>query len=212
MVKINNTAIFTVNSTPADDDLLLGTDVSNTSNDPDGETVNFRVDAITGGPKLLATVDAVVGDTEIIMPPSAFDNSKFDLYLLTLENVEFTGTASNTQVFIRFSNNGGTTYLTSGYQTSSTSGVTPTNAAYAETGAFDTSQILNGSLWFGNNIDANTKPYFNGSFAEQRGTSYAVSQIVGTMTSNMQINSVEISISAVKTLASGKIRLYGVRG
>jgi hypothetical protein len=212
MVKINNTAIFTVNSTPADDDLLLGTDVSNTSNDSDGETVNFRVDAITGGPKLLATVEAVVGDTEIIMPSSAFDNSKFDLYLLTLENVEFTGASSNTQLFIRFSNNAGVTFLTSGYITSSTSGATPSNAAYAETSVLATSQILSGSLWFGNNIDANTKPYFNGSLVQDRSGNYLVSQVVGTMNSNMQINSVEVSVSATKTLASGKIRLYGVRG
>jgi hypothetical protein len=43
--KINNTTVFPI-TVPGDDDLLLGTDVSDTSNDPDGQTVNFKVEDV----------------------------------------------------------------------------------------------------------------------------------------------------------------------
>lgn len=45
--KINDTITFPV-TTPSDNDLILGTDVSNTSNDPGGQTVNFRVSDVRG--------------------------------------------------------------------------------------------------------------------------------------------------------------------
>lgn len=45
--KINRTDIYPL-TTPADDDFVLGTDVSNTTNDPNGETVNFSIAALRG--------------------------------------------------------------------------------------------------------------------------------------------------------------------
>lgn len=45
MAKINDTSVYPV-TTPAAGDRLIGTDVSNTSNDASGETVNFQIDAI----------------------------------------------------------------------------------------------------------------------------------------------------------------------
>jgi len=45
MAKINNTTTFPITA-PALDDILLGTDVSDTGNSADGETVNFRMDDI----------------------------------------------------------------------------------------------------------------------------------------------------------------------
>jgi hypothetical protein len=45
MVKVNDTTTFPI-TTPALDDLLFGTDVSNTSASADGETVNFTPESI----------------------------------------------------------------------------------------------------------------------------------------------------------------------
>lgn len=47
MAKINDTTNFPV-TTPALDDMVLGTDVSNTSNDANGETVNFTFASLRG--------------------------------------------------------------------------------------------------------------------------------------------------------------------
>jgi hypothetical protein len=43
--KINDTTVFQI-TTPGENDLLLGTDVSDTSNDPDGQTVNFKAEDV----------------------------------------------------------------------------------------------------------------------------------------------------------------------
>jgi len=61
MAKINDTNVFPITA-PAVDDILLGTDVSDTSNDANGETVNFDVydilnvlaSAASGAPKIQA--------------------------------------------------------------------------------------------------------------------------------------------------------------
>ena len=45
MAKTNDTTTFPITA-PAAADLLFGTDVSNTSNSPDGETVNFTVEDV----------------------------------------------------------------------------------------------------------------------------------------------------------------------
>ena len=45
MAKINNTTTFPI-TPPALDDIVLGTDVSDTGNSADGETVNFKMDDI----------------------------------------------------------------------------------------------------------------------------------------------------------------------
>jgi len=57
MAKINNTTTFPITA-PALDDIVLGTDVSDTGNSADGETVNFKLDDIR---KLaaLSTADSV---------------------------------------------------------------------------------------------------------------------------------------------------------
>jgi len=47
MAKINDTTTYPA-TTPASNDLLIGTDVSDTGNDPGGETVNFSVGNILG--------------------------------------------------------------------------------------------------------------------------------------------------------------------
>jgi hypothetical protein len=48
MAKINDTNTFPITA-PAGDDMLLGTDVSDTSNDANGETVNFTINSIIAG-------------------------------------------------------------------------------------------------------------------------------------------------------------------
>lgn len=47
MAKINNTGTYPV-TTPASGDMLIGTDISNITNSPDGETVNFTIGSILG--------------------------------------------------------------------------------------------------------------------------------------------------------------------
>ena len=47
MTKINDTTTFPI-TTPADDDFVIGTDVSNTTNSVGGETVSFKVEDLRG--------------------------------------------------------------------------------------------------------------------------------------------------------------------
>ena len=47
MVKINDTTTFPITS-PVDDDFVIGTDISNTTNSSGGETVSFRIKDIRG--------------------------------------------------------------------------------------------------------------------------------------------------------------------
>lgn len=63
MVKINDTTTFPITA-PALDDLLLGTDRSNTGNDANGETVNFTVEEVSKlvpATELLATLTPTSG-------------------------------------------------------------------------------------------------------------------------------------------------------
>lgn len=63
MAKINDTSVFPITA-PALNDLLLGTDKSNTSNDANGETVNFTAQSIgllVPSTVLLATLSPTSG-------------------------------------------------------------------------------------------------------------------------------------------------------
>lgn len=53
MAKINDTTTYP-STTPAGGDLLIGTDISNTANDANGETVNFSIQGVSNWHELNA--------------------------------------------------------------------------------------------------------------------------------------------------------------
>jgi hypothetical protein len=58
MAKINDTTTYPT-ATPAADDIVIGTDVSNVSNSPNGETANFKLSDI--GSLLIETDEGEIG-------------------------------------------------------------------------------------------------------------------------------------------------------
>jgi hypothetical protein len=104
MVKINDTTAFP-NTTPADDDHVIGTDISNTSNSADGETVTFTIGSIAGSMKLIASADAS-GDSTLDF--TGFDSSRYDAYLFILQNV--IPTDNNDKLYLRTSTDGGSNF------------------------------------------------------------------------------------------------------
>jgi len=95
MAKINNTTTFPI--VPAadvsDEDLLIGTDVSDTTNDDAGETKNFRVGDLRGG-MVLITSASVSGSTSAVDITSFIDTSLYNDYILYFDNLTVSGTSS----------------------------------------------------------------------------------------------------------------------
>lgn len=93
MAKINDTTTYP-NTTPALTDHVPGTDVSNTTNDANGETVTFTLQAVSDlvvaqapiGLEFIATADAS-GDASIDFTESAFDSTKYDSYMFVFGNI-----------------------------------------------------------------------------------------------------------------------------
>jgi hypothetical protein len=104
MVKINDTTAFP-NTTPADDDHVIGTDISNTTNSADGETVTFTIGSITGSMKLITSADAS-GDSTLDF--TGFDSSRYDAYLFILQNV--IPATDNDNLSLRTSTDGGSNF------------------------------------------------------------------------------------------------------
>lgn len=65
MAKINDTTTYPT-ATPAAGDLMIGTDISNTTNDANGETVNFTIQGVSNWNEINAqtgtTYTLVLGD------------------------------------------------------------------------------------------------------------------------------------------------------
>ena len=114
MAKINDTNTFPITA-PAGDDMLLGTDVSDTSNDANGETVNFTINSIIAG---------MAGTTVNKLPSAAlqtgllgrtFANSEvFDITNIKAVRLDlaayFNSTSSNARFRAAFSDDGGSTW------------------------------------------------------------------------------------------------------
>jgi hypothetical protein len=208
MTKINNTSIFTVNSNPADNDLLLGTDVSNTSNDPDGETVNFRVDSIAGGWKLLQVVEDP-GDTEMLF--DAFDNTKFSNYMLDLEDIGLSSGTIET-LGVRLSTDNGSTFYdgASDYQYgvdhASLSGQSmiriATNAG--------TTTLDGGRLYLYDCSTTSTKTLFTGNLWRKSGTP-SFSDIRGYLNADVDVDALQVTTVSGNPNILGIGRLYGLK-
>jgi hypothetical protein len=216
MVKINNTSIFTINTDPADDDLVLGTDVSNTSNDPDGETVNFRVDAITGGPKLLQTVSPDGSQNSYTL---SFDNTKFNSYLIIWEHISGDDTGIDAgNVEIRLSTDDGSTTVSSGYLGKSieNSGTTLSPSTYTgqllTAPQFGTSNS-SGYIWIHGTASTGSSTFYSGAFTAGAGATSHFT-VEGAMSAVGSHNAAVIGIlqDATENLTGGEIRLYGIRG
>jgi hypothetical protein len=210
--KINDTSLFPIQADPADDDLLLGTDVSDVSNDPGGQTVNFRVDTIQGGPKLLQTLSPGGSNNEEIL---SFDNTKFNSYLVVWENLQ--GSGSN-PIAIRLSTDNGSSTVSSGYL-----GYTSTNDGSTITAGTETSNIISipqvsgkgthGQLWIHSTEPTDTSTFYHGSYFQKPDDSAAYT-IEGHISAVGSHNAVVFGVFSTPSqlLNDGTIRLYGVRG
>lgn len=109
MAKINDTTTYPI-TTPDADDIVIGTDVSDTGNSPDGEAVNFKLSAIVARmgyefswhPYDMTEIDdgadglfydhSVDGDQSSVETPEFEDGYE---YRLVLSNVSHSGGATN---------------------------------------------------------------------------------------------------------------------
>jgi len=213
MAKINDTSLFPIQTDPADDDLVLGTDVSNTSNDPGGETVNIRVDAISGGPKLLQTITAS-GDTSIVL--DATDGTKYSTYLVGIEDL----TATSLAPLVYLSDDGGSTKKTTGYlgvtefvrgdQTAGGHSLGSTTNSFVSLGVIGTTPV-SGHFFVHSLHGTSSKPVaiFEGF---QAGSSASGSYSMGqraSVSANGEYDSLVVEVGS--GTFSGTLRLYGIR-
>ena len=109
MAKINDTTIFPVTD-PAVGDLVIGTDISDTGNSADGETVNFSIGDIINltpiGTELIEVITpTTVSEIDIALPST----SSFGSVTIELQNIGMT--SSTGQVLqIQTSSDGGSTF------------------------------------------------------------------------------------------------------
>lgn len=121
MARINNTTTFPITA-PASDDLVIGTDVSDTTNSADGETVNFKFSDILGlTPTATEFVqvyepDNTIANVEFALP----DSSVFGGVVFEFAGVGH-GSGTDRRLTLRFSTDGGSTFLTSSYFSAGTS-------------------------------------------------------------------------------------------
>lgn len=127
MARINNTTTFPITA-PASDDLVIGTDVSDTTNSADGETVNFKFSDILGlSPTATEFVqvyepDGTSSSVDFALPDSAV----FGGVVFELAGIGH-GSGTDRDLTMRFSTDGGSTFISSGYSTVGLSA--PDNAA-----------------------------------------------------------------------------------
>lgn len=108
MARINDTTTYPI-TTPADDDLIIGTDVSNTTNNAGGETVNFLVSAISPKSRLLAPTDiSAVANYDITFTPADYEYIE-----IRLSN--FVPVTDAAELLLRTSSNGGSSFHATGY-------------------------------------------------------------------------------------------------
>lgn len=107
MAKINNTSTFPIVASAdiANDDILIGTDVSDTTNDAAGETKNFRVGDIRGGITLItsATISSATATVDIT---DFIDSSTYNSYFFYFDSLRVSGTANNYSIRLQGSNDG----------------------------------------------------------------------------------------------------------
>jgi len=109
MAKINDTTTFP-NTTPALDDHVIGTDVSDTGNDANGEVVTFLLSdilALAEG-KVLIETTTVSGATEFTF--TDFDSTRFGSYTIELKNI--TTSTGTVNLRIETSSDGGSSWDT----------------------------------------------------------------------------------------------------
>jgi len=92
MAKINNTTTFPIvgASDIANGDLLIGTDVSDTTNDADGETKNFRIGDLRGSMTLITSAQVSTAAASVDIS-SFIDGSAYVGYKLYFENATVEG-------------------------------------------------------------------------------------------------------------------------
>jgi hypothetical protein len=104
MTRINDTTAFPITA-PAPDDLLIGTDVSDTSNNAGGETVNFTIGSL--GWQLVSEQSPTSGTTVTWTDLSAYSELRLVFYGLT-------ASTSATWYLLTSDDNGSTFENTSG--------------------------------------------------------------------------------------------------
>ncbi len=195
--KINDTSLYPITA-PAANDLLIGTDVSNTSNDANGETVNFTR-ASVAGPVLIEEIDAA-GLANVDF--TNFDNTVYKGYMFELEGLTVT------LVQARMSADGGSTWISSvgAYSFGYDSGGTYTSSA-SSTHLFQISASsgVSGSLHMSSAGSSSVKTSIQFNLFMPTTTSYIGGAARTAATTNNGLR----FIPSTGTFTSGKVRMYG---
>jgi len=183
MAKINNTTTFPIVSAGdvANGDLLIGTDVSDTTNDAGGETKNFRVGDIRGGMTLI-TSGNITSATTTVDITGFIDSSTYTSYFLYYNSVRFSGTGLGYSLRIQGSNDG---FSSTEFNDSLVSGVSGLGAADPEEG--------HGFTEFGN-LALGTHPFT----ARAITTRISDQAFTGSSNNVVAINSLATPITAIR--------------
>jgi len=222
MVKINDTTAFP-NTVPSAEDHVIGTDISNTSNSADGETVTFTIGSISGSTKFLTSADASNDST---LDFTAFDSALYDSYLFTLSNV--IPATDSTILYMRTSTDGGSTFDdSSGVGTGDYAySFTNVNGSTTVVGTFnDNSGTINlssnigsgtgeggvsGQVWVnGPHLTKSTIINWNLGYVHSTGST-GMSTGSGSRKAEENVNAVRFFFSS-GNIESGTISMYGIR-
>jgi hypothetical protein len=113
MAKINNTSTFPIVAANdiANGDLLIGTDVSDTTNDAAGETKNFRVGDLRGAMTLITSA-SVTTSSAVVDITNFIDSSTYNSYFLYYDSARISGTGTSYSLILTGSNDGFSTTVT----------------------------------------------------------------------------------------------------
>lgn len=218
MVKINDTTAFP-NTVPSVEDHVIGTDISNTTNSADGETVTFTIGSISGSTKLLTSADASNDST---LDFTAFDSTLYDSYLFTLSNV--IPATDSTFFIMRTSTDGGSTFDSSGtdyaYSFTNVNGSTTVVGTFSDNSGFInlTSSIgsdtgeggVSGQVWVnGPHLTKSTIINWNLGYVYSTGST-GMSTGSGSRKAEADVDAVRFYFST-GNIESGTITMYGIR-
>lgn len=201
MARINDTTTFPNQTSPALDDHVIGTDVSDVSTSADGQTVTFRLGDIlalaTPAFEFIETVDLSSDST---VEFTGFDSTKYDGYKFLLQGVQLSAAADRV-LACRFSVDGGASYLTTGYTSTGSS-------SYVYLGAPNNGESVSGVLELpGPHLTKDTVITVQTAW---QGASVGNRVEVGHFATSSAVDAIQFFFDG-GTLASGTITMYGMR-
>lgn len=207
MARINDTTTFPNQTSPALDDHVIGTDVSDVSTSADGQTVTFRLGDIAD---LSSTfIESVDLSAAASFDFTGFDSSKYDGYKVMLQNVTL-GNAYD--LLLRVSTDGGSSYLSTGYinaGSSVTNGISLFED-YLPAGGSPNDGGVSGVIYINGPHLTKVTQVTGSTVGEVSGTGYIQKSVAGKYAANSAVNAFQI-IASTSTLPTGTITVYGMR-